>query len=280
MALGKLFNWLRGKRETRAIPDALWQQTIAALPFVTCLDADELTRLRALTEAFLAGKEFTNAGGLELDDAMCVSIAVQGCLPILNLSLDCYRDWVGIVVYPDEFVIPRRIEDEDGIVHEYDELAAGEAWDGGPLLVSWRDAQMAGDGYNVVIHEFAHKLDMRNGDADGIPPLPAGIARSDWETTLLAAYDDFCARVDASAETCGCGNAEDETEALDAAAEDFYAQTGFDSYAAHSPGEFFAVMSETFFEDPLTLRSAYPAFYALMARFYRQDPAARSDTPR
>ena len=265
MAFGRLIDWLFGKRDPRALPDALWQQAVAALPFLDGLTAEELARLRALSETFLAEKEFTTAGGLELTDAMCVSIAVQGCLPILNLGIACYRDWVGIVVYADEFVIPRRIEDEDGIVHEYDDVASGEAWEGGPLLVSWRDAQMAGDGYNVVIHEFAHKLDMRSGPADGVPSLPPGIARRDWEATLLAAFDDFCARVDAT-EDAG-------DDALDA----FIEETGLDPYGAESPGEFFAVMSETFFEDPHTLRAAYPALYALMSRFYRQDPAARLD---
>jgi MtfA peptidase len=269
MALGRLIDWLRGRRQARPLPDALWQQTTAALPFLDGLSDDELARLRALSEAFLADKEFTTAGGLELSDAMCVSIAVQGCLPVLNLGLACYRDWVGIVVYPDEFVIPRRIEDEDGIVHEYDDVASGEAWDGGPLLVSWRDAQMAGGGYNVVIHEFAHKLDMRNGEADGVPPLPAGVARRDWEATLLAAFDDFCARLDAAQDAAG--------KRGDDGLDEFIDETGLDPYAAESPGEFFAVMSETFFEDPHTLRAAYPALYALMSRFYLQDPAARLD---
>lgn len=271
MVLGRFLDWLRPTRKARALPDALWHEAIATLPFVDALDADEQARLRTLCEAFLAEKEFTTAGGLELSDAMCVSIAVQGCLPVLKLGLEWYRDWVGIVVYPDEFVIPRRIEDEDGIVHEYDDVASGEAWDGGPLLVSWRDAQMAGAGYNVVIHEFAHKLDMRNGEADGVPPLPPGIARRDWEATLLAAYDDFCARVDAAEDAAEIHGA----QALDA----FIEETGLDPYGAESPGEFFAVMSETFFEDPHTLRAAYPAFYAQMTRFYLQDPAARQPAP-
>ena len=258
MVIGKLIGWLRGAKDASPLPDELWQSTLASLPFLERLNEEERLRLRALTREFLAQKEFTSAGGLELTDAMCVSIAVQGCLPVLNLGLECYRDWVGIVVYPDEFVIPRSVEDEFGVVHEYDDIASGEAWDGGPLLISWQDAQMAGDGYNVVIHEFAHKLDMLNGDADGIPPLPEGVSRRRWERTLTDAYEDFCLQVD-DAEARG----EDDT--------------AFDPYAAETPGEFFAVMSEIFFEDPRLLRAEYPDFYVLLARFYRQDPAARDD---
>jgi Mlc titration factor MtfA (ptsG expression regulator) len=252
---GKLFNWLQGSQAPIEIPDALWQDTLAILPFLAYLNNEEKDRLRALCEGFLAEKEFSTAGGLELTDAMCVSIAAQGCLPILNLGLDNYRGWVGIVVYPDEFVIERSVEDEFGVVHEYTDIASGEAWEDGPLLISWRDAQMAGDGYNVVIHEFAHKLDMLNGPPDGTPPLPAGISRENWEDTLLAAYDDFCALVD-------------EAELLD---ED----TLLDPYAAENPGEFFAVMSETFFETPQILREEYPALYEKLSAFYAQDPAAR-----
>ncbi len=131
MAIGKLIDWLSGRREANAMPDNLWQETLRQLPFLDRLDADEKSRLRRLTEDFLKEKEFTAVGGLELTDAMCVSIAAQGCLPILNLGLACYRDWVGIVVYPDEFVIPRTVEDEFGVVHEYDDIASGEAWKAG-----------------------------------------------------------------------------------------------------------------------------------------------------
>ena len=241
---------LRGE-VARPIPEPLWQETLTALPFLARLDADELARLRSLAEQFLAEKEFSTAGPLELSDAMCVSIAVQGCLPILNLGLDHYRGWVGIVVYPDEFVIPRSIQDEDGIVHEYDEVASGEAWGGGPLLVSWRDVQMAGEGYNVVIHEFAHKLDMLNGDADGMPALHSDLDASEWETIFFAAYDDFCARVDSGEETL------------------------IDPYASETPGEFFAVLSESFFEIPDVVAGEYPDLYDLLRRYYRQDPLAR-----
>ncbi|MCM8594038.1 zinc-dependent peptidase [Accumulibacter sp.] len=253
--IGRLLDWLRGKPEAEPIPDSLWEPVVAALPFLAALDGNEQARLRALAGTFLAEKEFAATGGLELSDEICVAIAAQGCLPILNLGLDCYRNWVGIIVYADEFVIPRSIEDESGVVHEYQEVASGEAWDGGPLLISWRDAQMAGEGYNVVIHEFAHKLDMLNGDADGIPPLPAGAPRKAWEDALHAAYEHFCASVDMA-------------EATDQ-------ETLFDPYAAENPGEFFAVMSEAFFEEPDLLLAEYPDFYAQLSAFYRQDPARR-----
>ena len=257
--IGKIFDWWRGQRETLVIPEALWQETVESLPFLTGLNREEKTRLRTLCAGFLAEKEFSTAGGLQLTDAISVSIAAQGCLPILNLGLDAYRGWIGIVVYPDEFIIPRSIEDEFGVVHEYTDVASGEAWAGGPLLISWRDAQMAGNGYNVVIHEFAHKLDMLNGEADGTPPLPAGITREQWEATLFAAYNDFCIQVD-------------EAEALEQS-------TRLDPYAAESPSEFFAVMSEAFFETPQILHEAYPALYGNLSAFYGQDPKRRMDRP-
>lgn len=253
----QLINWLCGQAEAEPISDALWQETIAGHFFLACLNKEEQGRLRLLAQALLAEKEFSTAGGLELTDALCVSIAAQGCLPILNLGLEAYRGWVGIIVYPDEFVIPRVVEDEFGVVHEYGDVASGEAWEGGPLLISWHDAQMAGTGYNVVIHEFAHKLDMLNGSVDGIPPLPASLSRQQWATTLLAAYDDFCTRVDA--------------------AEQLGRETQLDPYAAENPGEFFAVMSEAFFEMPQVLKEEYPALYEQLAAFYRQDPALRQE---
>ena len=245
-----LLDWFR-RGKASPIPAALWARTIAGLPFLAALDATDQARLKALSEAFLGAKEFTAAGGLELSDAICVAIAAQGCLPILNLGLAAYRDWVGIVVYPDEFVVPREIHDADGVVHEYADVLAGEAWQGGPLLVSWHDVQMAGAGYNVVIHEFAHKLDMLNGDADGMPALHSGLEPAEWESVFAAAYEDFCRRVDDGEETI------------------------IDPYASEDPAEFFAVFSEGFFELPDVVHREYPALYDLLKRYYRQDPLAR-----
>lgn len=245
-----LFDWFR-RGEAAAIPDPIWQHTVNGLPFLAALDSAERQRLKKLSEAFLAEKEFTAANGLVLTDEICVAIAAQGCLPILNLGLSAYRDWVGIVVYPDEFVVPRAIHDEDGVVHEYADVLSGEAWDGGPVIVSWHDAQMAGDGYNVIIHEFAHKLDMLNGEADGMPALHSGLDAAEWERVFSAAYENFCARVD------------DDEETL------------IDPYASNDPAEFFAVLSESFFELPAVVHHDYPAVYALLQRYYQQDPLTR-----
>jgi Mlc titration factor MtfA (ptsG expression regulator) len=244
-----LRDWF-GKRKT-TVPDDLWAQTVAALPFLENLAVDEKKRLKMLVEDFLAEKEFSAAGGLELSDEICVAIAAQGCLPILELGLAAYRDWVGIVVYPDEFVVARRIEDETGIVHEFDDVLSGEAWEGGPLVISWHDAQMAGSGYNVVIHEFAHKLDMLNGDADGIPAMHSGMTTDAWDAVFIPAYDDFCRRVDSGEETL------------------------IDPYASDDPAEFFAVISENFFERPAVVNREYPDLYALLRTYYRQDPLIR-----
>ena len=247
-----LFDWLR--RPRRAIPEALWQQTMASLPFFTNLAVDEQKRLKTLAEKFLAEKEFSTAGGLQLSDEICVAIAAQGCLPVLELGLGAYGDWVGIIVYPDEFVVQRELADESGIVHEYTDVLSGEAWEGGPLLVSWHDVQMAGGDYNVVIHEFAHKLDMLNGAVDGMPALHSDLAVDEWERVFSAAWEDFCQRVDNGEETI------------------------IDPYASEAPEEFFAVLSECFFGIPEVVDREYPAVYDLLRRYFRQDPLARLQT--
>lgn len=246
----RLLDWWRGPGVNR-IPDELWQQAVGSLPFVACLNDDEHHRLRQLTAEFLARKQFSAAGGLELTDAMCVNIAAQGCLPVLELGLAAYGEWVEVIVYPDEFVVARQFEDEDGIVHEFDDVLSGEAWPGGPLVISWQDASLAGDGYNVVIHEFAHKLDMQNGDPDGVPPLHSGLSRGEWGTVLLTAYEHFCRRVD-----------QDEDTLLD-------------PYAAEHPSEFFAVLTEAFFETPELVSQEYPDLYRLFCRYFRQSPLSR-----
>ena len=238
-----------------ALPDALWDDALDALPFLDQYAPEDLDRLRNLVVLFLHAKSIVGAQGHEVTPLQRVVIAVQACVLVLNLDLALYEGWHNIVVYPGEFVPGWQWEDDAGVVHTNDEPMAGEAMPGGPVVLSWPDVAAGADwqaaGMNLVIHEFAHKIDMRDGEADGCPPLPAGMSIEAWASTLTSAYEDFCARVDG-----------DEP-------------TDIDPYAAESPAEFFAVLSEVFFADPLVLRGEYPGVYDQFARFYRQDPAAR-----
>jgi MtfA peptidase len=266
---GKLSGWMNARRRARAlrdfaVDDTLWVRTRQHLPFLHDLDEADLSRLRDMVSLFLAQKEFSTAHELELTDEICVGIATQACLPVLNLDLDLYRGWVGIVVYPGEFVIRKTVEDEAGVVHEVMQDASGEAWEGGPVILSWEDVQMTGadDAYSVVIHEFAHKIDMLNGEADGHPPLfrrwHPDLTATEWADVFDNAYDQFCARVDAVPERRW---AQFERTSL------------IDPYAADHPSEFFAVCSEALFVQPRPFEAQYPQLYRLLARYYRQDPA-------
>jgi Mlc titration factor MtfA (ptsG expression regulator) len=264
--LTRLISGNRRERALRkyAIDDALWQTTLDRQPFFGHLDDADRARLRESTTLFIAEKEFSTAHDLPLTDAMIVAIAVQACLPVLNLSLELYRGWVGVIVYPGEFVIRKTVEDEDGVVHEIEQDASGEAWEGGPVVLSWEDAQMTDgeDAYNVVIHEFAHKIDMLTGEADGHPPLfrrwHAPLDSDAWNDVFDHAYDHFCAQVD-SVPQRRWGRFERESL--------------IDPYAADHPSEFFAVCSEALFVQPVAFEREYPELYRLLARYYRQDPA-------
>jgi Mlc titration factor MtfA (ptsG expression regulator) len=257
------------------IPDADWTAALAELPFVARLDDDERTRLRALVGQFLTQKEMASAADLTLTAAIQIRIALQACLPILNLGLTWYRGWTSIVVYPGEFVVPRRIADEAGVVHEFEEPISGEAWEGGPVLLSWDDATRAGTRtgapYSVVIHEFTHKLDMLDGAPNGCPPfdprLHGGLDRAEWETTLDDAFERLNAELDLIEARIPADVDPDSEEA-----DRFYAHLPLDAYAAQDPAEFFAVSSEAFFVDAARLQFAFPAWYGLLSAFFRQDP--------
>jgi len=265
-----MWRWLdrlrgRERRPRPPIPDTLWQEALAVCPYLASHPAAELERLRELSALFLEDKEFHGAQGLRITDVMAVTIAAQACLPVLHFGpgaqpLRWYDDFVGIVVHPDEVLAQRQVVDDDGVVHEYEEPLAGEAMPEGPIMLSWQDvaASSSDTGYNVVIHEFVHKLDLRDGAADGCPPLPAGFmgrpgaraARAHWQATLLAAYEDFREAV-IKAERFG-------TE-----------PTWLDPYGAEAIDEFFAVASEAYFVNRARFAQEFPALAPLFDAFYR-----------
>jgi len=238
---------LKGAR----LDEALWSKVASTLAFLRGLTDEEKVRLRELVLLFLAEKEMHGASGLALTDEVRLSIALQACLPILNLGLDVYNSWVGVIVYPGEFRVRKDEVDENGVVHAVDEGLAGEAWPGGPVILSWEDVGLAERGYNVVIHEFAHKIHMDGGGDPDFPAERPGMDSEKWRATLEASYQRFCTEVDADRPTL------------------------IDPYAAEHPAEFFAVMSEAFFTESAVLARDWPDLYGQLALFYRQDPAGR-----
>lgn len=259
-----MLNWLlqqlRLKAPAPTIPEPLWRATLARYPFLSKTAGRDMPRLRNLTESFLAQKEFSGAHGLEITDAMAVTIAAQACLPVLHLGLGWYDDFTGIVVHPGAMRARRQSVDAAGVVHAYTEELTGEAMDAGPVTLSWADVggtdadgPSTDAGYNVVIHEFVHKMDMRSGEADGCPPLPTRALRTRWPQVMQQSYDRFREQVNM--------------------AERFGAPAPWlDAYGATAPAEFFAVASEAFFMNPERLAQDFPEMTALLAAFFRNEP--------
>ncbi|NQD96209.1 zinc-dependent peptidase [Pseudomonas sp. CrR25] len=235
---------------------ALWAAVQQRLPLLDGLSQIEQQRLCERAVLFLHRKRLTALPGVELDAIARLSLAAQAELPLLHLAeLDWYQGFHEIVLYPDDFISPQRHRDASGVVHEWDAEHSGEAWQQGPVILAWPGVQASGgwDGYNLVIHELAHKLDMLGGDANGLPPLHRDMRVQDWAEAMQGAYDRLNAELDANPDT----------------------ETAIDPYAAENPAEFFAVTSEYFFSAPDLLAEAFPAVYAQLALFYRQDPLVR-----
>ena len=217
------------------------------------MNPDELRRLQELVLLFLHAKVINGAHDIEITDEIRVTIAIQACILILNLDLDYYDSWIEIIVYPSEFILDYDYMDDIGVVHHDRKIVSGEAWLAGPVILSWQQITQPNFKYshNVMIHEFAHKLDMLHEGANGCPPLHANMSAHTWHDVFSQAYAAFCHQV---------------ASGLDLV---------IDSYAAESPAEFFAVLSEVFFESPLIVKQHFSAIYEQLALFYRQDTAER-----
>lgn len=223
------------------------------------LTDEEQQRLRELTQVFIAEKTWEGCGGLTLTDEMRVTIAAQACLLVLELPHRMYRDVTSILVYPSAVQRPAQAQ---GVFVRSPDLVAqgpvallGEAHHGGPVVLAWdralRDGQRPQDGHNLVYHEFAHKLDMLDGSADGTPPLQDRAQLARWAKACETAFLQLREQA-----------ARGATSLLD-------------SYGATNEAEFFAVATEHFFDRPKELREELPALYQVLADFYRQDPASR-----
>jgi len=226
------------------------------------LAGDERDHLCQLVQVFVAEKRWEGLGGLTMDDEIRVTIAAHACLLILYLHHDLYRQVESILVYPSTIVVPTRPSSILGVATEPVRgpmPILGQAFERGPLIFAWDAVRRGGanphDGHNVVFHEFAHKLDMLSGGADGVPPLADAETYARWVEVFERNWDQLHAL-----QTAG-------------------RKTFLDAYAGKSPAEFFAVATEQFFEQGLTMERKHPNLYEVLVGFYRQDPAARQRRP-
>lgn len=250
-------NWRRRRILTRnPVAPQQWETVRRRLPILDGLDEAEERRLRERSVLFLNDKRLTALPGVELGQEDRLTLAALAQLPLLHLpDLNWYQGFHELVLYPDDFVSPQRHRDATGVEHEYEDERSGESWQFGPVVLAWPGVQASGgwDGYNLVIHELAHKLDMLNGGPNGLPPLHRDMRQSDWALAMQSAYDALNAQLDRDPDT----------------------ETPIDPYAAEDPAEFFAVASEYFFSAPDLLDEAFPAVYRQLRAFYRQDPLER-----
>jgi Mlc titration factor MtfA (ptsG expression regulator) len=242
-----IWSFLRRPRAADTIDPAVWRQAAAGLPWLRAMDAQRQARLQALCGEFLAGKAITPLQGLQLNPVHRLRLAMLCCLPLLEFGREGLHGWSQLLVYPEAFRVHRSHQDAHGVLHEGSEELIGEAWERGPVILSWADVRAdiasPGEGFCVVAHEMAHKLDGLDGSMDGTPPLPRDWQR-EWARDFQQAYDGFCAEVDRGGDTA------------------------LDPYAAESPEEFFAVCSEYHFSDAARLRTAMPRVAAHLERFY------------
>src|SRR5471032_1814011 len=247
------------KRRTLArhpVEPQVWQRVLRRLAILDGLTADQSQQLLENSVLFLQAKHLTALPGVELDQEQRLFLAAQAQLPLLTLGdLNWYQGFHELILYPDDFVSPQRHRDSSGVEHEWDGEHSGEAWAQGPVILAWPGVLASGqwEGYNLVIHELAHKLDMLHGDANGLPPLHPDMRVQEWASVMQSAFDDLNRQLDANPDV----------------------DTEIDPYAAEYPAEFFAVTSEYFFSAPDLLVNSYPQVYAQLSRFYRQDPLAR-----
>jgi Mlc titration factor MtfA (ptsG expression regulator) len=249
--LDKIRNWrVRRIVARHPIAEPLWQDALRRCAPARRLGASDQAALRVLATLFLDTKAVEPVQGLELGDADRVLLAAHACVPILKLGHDWYDGWHSVIVYPDAFIPRRTHTDAAGVVHQTRTAMAGEAWGRGPVILSWADVLNAGKapGHNVVIHEMAHKLDMLNGDANGFPPLHRRMDRRVWTRVFSDAWDRL---------------RDERREGL---------PLPIDPYGLENEAEFFAVVSEQFFEEPATLRRHLPEVYRQLELFYRQHP--------
>jgi Mlc titration factor MtfA (ptsG expression regulator) len=253
-----MLGWLRRRRRTairrRPFPPE-WRAIIAKnVRYTACLKPQDREELVGHVQVFLSEKSFEGCGGLQITDEVRVTIAAQACVLLLHRETEYYPDLVSILVYPTAYLVPGGQRNPDGLLADAPQARLGESWARDVVVLAW-DHVLSGasdihDGQNVVLHEFAHQLDQESGTGDGAPVLPRRSMYVAWARVLGDEFDELVR----------------ETHR--------HHRTLIDQYGATSPAEFFAVVTETFFEKPQRLLSKHPELYRQLQQFYQQDPAA------
>jgi Mlc titration factor MtfA (ptsG expression regulator) len=253
-----MFAWLRHRRRRDALRrrpfPAEWRAFIEKnVPYVGCLPPEDREELLEYVQIFLAEKHFEGCGGLQITDEVRVTIAAQACVLLLHRQTEVYPQLVSILVYPTTYLAPGGRHTADGLIDDGPQARLGESRARDVVVLAW-DSVLSGaadihDGHNVVLHEFAHQLDQESGLGNGAPVLPRRSMYVAWARVLGHEFDQLVRDTELNHRTL------------------------IDQYGATNPAEFFAVVTETFFEKPRQLRSKHPELYLQLQQFYRQDPA-------
>ncbi|MEQ1601990.1 MAG: M90 family metallopeptidase [Methylophilaceae bacterium] len=231
------------------IPHHVWKSVTRRILLFNRLNPFQMAHLREMTTWFLHQKTIIGVQGLEVTLPMKVTVAAQACLLIQNLGVTYFDGWVEVILYPGAFRVNHLQQDDMGLVPNEARVLAGESWLRGPVILSWedveRDSYQYQAGHHVVLHEFAHKLDGLNGTTNGMPPLRRGMSRKRWAAALSTSYEALCRQV-----TTG-------------------KSTFINPYAATSPAEFFAVLSEYYFTAPNILKKCCPSVHQQLSSFYQ-----------
>lgn len=248
----------RRKLREQAFPEAWLEVLRRNVPHFGRLEETERKELLGHIHVFLGEKHFEGCGGLELTDEIRLTVAGHACVLLLNRETDYYPRLDTVLVYPQSFVVDTTVDHVGEFALEGEEVRDGEAWQRGVVILAWdgvlHDARTGHDGFNVAFHEFAHQLDMENGEADGCPELESSELAREWGMVFGWEYEKLNADLDAGRPTL------------------------IDEYGAEDPAEFFAVLTELFLERPRPLRRRHPDLYRLLSAYYRQDPAERRET--
>lgn len=249
-----MIKWPWKANETQPNPDIPWEKALA-IPVLANLSVDEQLKLAQMADRFLQQKRLVTLQGFELDTLQSARIALLFCLPVLELGIELLDGFHEVLIYPTPFVVDDEWEDDIGLVHNQQMVQSGQSWQQGPIILNWLDIQDSFDasGFNLIVHEVAHKLDTRNDDrASGIPLISLREVAG-WEHDLHAAMD----------------NIQDEIDLVGKSA------ASIDAYAATDPAECFAVLSEYFFSAPELFAPRFPALWQRFCHFYQQDPLQR-----